>query len=352
MTTVQKPAKAEAIARPGSPPAVQLLQLMKGAMVSQVLAVTARLGVADALADGPRTPEEIARRVEADAASLLRLLRAAADCGVLGQLEDGRFVLTQVGELLRSDVPTSLKALATMVGMPFHRDAWTDLYTSIKTGECAFTRVHGADWFTYLALHPEEAGVFDAAMTSITVSMQAGVVRVYDFSRFSTVVDVGGGQGALLAAILGANQCLRGVLFDTPSAAAEARATLHHAGVAARSEVVEGDFFATVPSGGDLYILSNILHDWEDAAAQRILRTCRTAMRVDARLLIVEQVLPDAPVASFATLGDLEMLALTGGRQRTPTQFGELLSGAGLRLAKAVPSVLDCPDSYIEAIAV
>lgn len=350
METVEE--RKTAGAPPAFPPAAQLMQLTTGTMVSQAVAVAARLGVADALATGPRTCEEIAAAVNADAGALHRLLRAIADCGVVSDLENGRFALNPVGELLRSDVPGSLRAWATMTGMPFHRDAWTDLYTSVQTGEPAFERVHGADLFGYLATHPEDAAIFDGAMTSMAMAIQSGVVRTYDFSRCAEVVDVGGGRGALLAAILSANPDLHGMLLDTPSVTEEARATLRRAGVEDRSRIVEGDFFSGVPAGGDLYILSNILHDWEDETARRILRNCRSAMAEGTGLLIVEHVLPETAVPSVAKLVDLEMLAVTGGRQRTPGEFAALLAGTGFRLTEAVPSTMDAPASYVEAVAI
>jgi len=294
-------------------------------MVTQAVSVVARLGVADALAGGPKSCEDIAASVDADAPTLYRLLRAVADRGVVIHLDDDRFELTPVGELLRTDVHGSLRAWATMAGLPFHRDAWTDLYASVRTGEPAFARLHGTDLFGYLAGHPDDAAVFDAAMTSLSLSMLAGIVHAYDFGRFSTVVDVGGGRGGLLCAILLANPHLRGVLFDTPSVSAQARQTVERAGVADRCDIAAGDFFSAVPSvamGG-------------------------------GRLLIVEGVLPDGAAISVAKLVDLEMLVLTpGGRQRTGADFERLLGDAGLRATKVVAATMDVPASYVEAEAI
>lgn len=347
-----KDTQSQAPVEAGPPPSVALLQLTTGTMVTQAVSVVARLGVADALAGGPKSCEDIAASVDADAPTLYRLLRAVADRGVVIHLDDDRFELTPVGELLRTDVHGSLRAWATMAGLPFHRDAWTDLYASVRTGEPAFARLHGTDLFGYLAGHPDDAAVFDAAMTSLSLSMLAGIVHAYDFGRFSTVVDVGGGRGGLLCAILLANSHLRGVLFDTPSVSAQARQTVERAGVADRCDIAAGDFFSAVPSAGDLYILSNILHDWDDPTAVRILKSCRVAMG-GGRLLIVEGVLPDGAAISVAKLVDLEMLVLTpGGRQRTRADFERLLGDAGLRATKVVAATMDVPASYVEAEAI
>jgi SAM-dependent methyltransferase len=234
--------------------------------------------------------------------------------------------------------------------MPFARHAWTDLYTSVKTGEPAFQRVHGEDLFSYLAGHPDDAAVFDEAMRFVSTGVLTGLVQAYDFSRYATVVDVGGGTGALLAAILKSNPKTGGVLLDRAEVLAGADGVLAAAGVADRCERVAGDFFEAVPDSGDLYVLSNIIHDWDDDAAVRILSTCRRAMHEDGRLLIVELVLPDGREPSMAKLADLEMLVLTpGGRQRSTSEYGQLLDQAGLRLSDAVPATMGQPASYIEA---
>jgi hypothetical protein len=205
-------------------------QLTLGAVVSQAISVIARLGVADTLATGPRPVDEIADLVGAHGPALYRVLRALGDVGVVAELEDRHFALTPLGEFLRSDVPGSQRGWATMVGMPFHRYPWTDLYKTVRTGESAFDRVHGKEVFDYLAEHPEDAAVFDAAMSSISTSVTASIVEAYDFGRFGTIVDVGGGRGGLLAAILSANPQLHGVLFDARTVAADAEGALRRGG--------------------------------------------------------------------------------------------------------------------------
>jgi hypothetical protein len=236
-----------------------------------------------------------------------------------------------------------------MVGMPFHRYPWTDLYETVLTGESAFDRVHGTKVFDYLAEHPEDAAVFDAAMTSISTNESVSIAKAYNFSRFNTIVDVGGGRGGLLAAILSANPHLQGVLFDVPTVVAGAEEELYGAEVVDRYKVVSGDFFDSVPDGADAYLLSAIIHDWDDDQAVQILRTCRAAMDDTACVLLAEIVLPDGPAPSMGKLADLEMLVMTaGGRQRTEVEHRELLARAGLRLTRIIPST--SMVSLVEAV--
>jgi hypothetical protein len=336
---------------PGVPPFVQLYQLTTGGWVSQAISVAARLGVADAIASGAATTAEIAARVGADGPTLYRLLRALSDHGVFAEGPGGRFALTPVGESLRSDGPQSMRRWAVWTGARFYRDAWSGLEEAVRTGEPSFARVHGMDLFGYLDAHPDDAAVFDGAMQDIAGNFLAGILAVYDFSDCSTVVDVGGGTGALLAAVLRSAPNARGVLLDTAPVLGAAEPVLEAAGVADRCETVAGDFFREVPAGADLYILSNIVHDWDDDRALRILGTCRAAMRADSRLLIIELVLPDDPRPSMGKLLDLEMLSVTpNGRQRTAAQYAELLARAGLDLSEVVPALPGTPASYVEAI--
>jgi len=224
------------------------------------------------------------------------------------------------------------------------------LYMSVKTGEPAFERVHGEDLFSYLAKHPDDAAIFNEAMRFVSTGVLTGLVEAYDFSRFPTIVDVGGGTGALLAAILQANPDTRGVPMDRPDVLSGAAPVLRTAGITDRVETVAGDFFQAVPEAGDLYVLSNIIHDWGDTDAVRILQACHQAMPDHGRLLIVELVLPDGAEPSMAKLADLEMLALTpGGRQRTISEYAGLLEQAGLRLTDAVAATSGGSASYVEA---
>jgi hypothetical protein len=238
-----------------------------------------------------------------------------------------------------------------MVGMPFHRYPWTDLYETVRTGESAFDRVHGSKVFDYLAEHPEDAAVFDAAMTSISATETASIVQAYEFARFSTIVDVGGGRGGLLAAVLAANPHLQGVLFDVPAVVAGADEGISGTDVVDRCKVVSGDFFDSVPGGADAYLLSNIILNWDDDHAVEILSTCRAAMADTACVLLAESVLPEGAAPSMGKLADLEMLVMTsGGRQRTNTEYRTLLGRSSLRLTRVVPSTSRI--SLLEAVPV
>jgi hypothetical protein len=333
------------------PPFLRLYQLTTGAWLTQAISVAARLGVADAIAAGASSTTEIAQQVGAHASTLYRLLRALSDHGILAEGPGDRFALTAMGESLRSDASHSLRRWAIWTGARFYRDAWSDLEHAVRTGEPSFARVHGADLFGYLDAHADDAAVFAGAMQDIAGNFLAGILGVYDFSGYSTIIDVGGGTGALLCSILSAAPDTRGVLLDTAPVLAAAEPVLAAAGIADRCQMLPGDFFDEVPSGGDLYILSNIIHDWDDDSALRILQTCRAAMHPHSRLLVIELVLPDDARPSMGKLLDLEMLSVTpNGRQRSEAQYAQLLARAGLNVTESVPALPGTPASYVEAV--
>jgi O-methyltransferase domain len=336
MAVDQTPVPTDSPAEP--PPAVALHQLLNGAFVSQAISVFARLGVADTLASGPRDTEEIAESVGAHGPALYRLLRALGDAGVVTEIENRRFALAPLGEILRSDVPGSLRGMMTWIGLPFQRDTWTDLYETIRTGESAFGRVHGTEFFSYLAEHPEDAAFFHPEMASYSAALAVSVAQAYDFTSFGTVVDVGGGRGDPLAAILAANPHLQGVLFDKPAVIDGAEEVISRAQVLDRCKVASGDFFDSVPEGGDAYLLSSIIHNWDDDHAVQILDRCRAAMATTGCVLLVEFVLPEDTTPSMAKLADLGMLIMTsGGRERTEAEYRTLCDRARLRLTRIVP---------------
>ena len=254
----------------GTPPPVALLQMMTGYWVSQAIYVAAKLGIADVLAGGPKTSDELAEATGCHPQSLHRVLRALSSAGIFTETASASFALTPMAEFLQSEHPSSLRALACMYGEEQFR-AWGDLLHSVKSGQRAFDNMFGADYFTYLAGHPESDRVFNEAMTGWTNQLVGGVVDAYDFSGFQTVVDVGGGYGALLAAVLERNPGIQGILFDQPQVVGAASDQLQAAGVADRCTLVGGDFFLEVPSGGDAYVLAQILHDWDDERCMEIL---------------------------------------------------------------------------------
>jgi hypothetical protein len=324
--------------RTGIRPALRLLHLLNGSFVTQAISVAARLGVADQLADGPRDVTDLAGAMGAHAPSLYRLLRGLTDLGILTELPGEKFALTPLGEPLGSAAPDSVRALATMMGMPFYHSAWTALHESIRTGEQAFTLAHGKTVFDYLAEHPDDAAIFAGAMTANAI-VGDGVWQVCDFTRFRRLIDVGGGRGHLLAAIMAANPHLDAVLFDLPDVVATAASTLSNAGVIGRCQVEGGSFFERVPAGGDVYLLANVIHDWDDESSVQILRACQQAMASDAVLVLVEGMLAEQPAGDFSRLADLSLLALApGGRLRTREDYAALLERAGLRLTRVVPS--------------
>jgi hypothetical protein len=317
-----------------APAAVVLLKMMTGYWVSKALNVAAELGLADLLQDGPRSSDDLAATCGVHAPTRYRLLRALASVGIFTEVDGRRFALTPLAELLRSDVPGSMRALARMYGSEQYR-AWGDLLDSVRTGRPAFDRTFGASYFEYLASSPAGDAIFNEAMAGWTTQVAEAVVAAYDFAGVDTVVDVGGWHGLLLATILRAHPAVRGVLFDQPHVVKEAQPRLQAAGVAERCATEGGDFFVAAPAGGDVYVLAQILHDWDDERCRVILGNCRQAMRPAGRLLLVEQVLPPANEPSFAKWLDLHMLVLLTGRERTEAEYRDLQPGT--RFPKSTP---------------
>ena len=321
-------------------PGPTLRQLVNGYQVTQAIHVAAVLGIVDRLVDESQSSDALAVAVGADPDALYRLLRALASIGVLREENGRRFGLTTLGAGLRSDSSESLAGWASYVGTPDYWQAWGALEHSVRTGENAFRHVHGTDPWTRRAQHPEKSAVFDRAMTSLSRQVAASVLAAYDFGRFGTVVDVGGGNGAFLAAILAAYPAVRGVLFDQPHVVAGAAPILAAAGVADRCQVVGGSFFETIPRSGDAYVLKAILHDWEDEQSVTILRACRRAMADGATLAVVERELGPANASPDAKFSDLNMLVGPGGRERSPADYAALFEAAGFRFVRFVPSVV------------
>ena len=314
-------------------PTVALRRLTNGYQVTQAIHVAATLGIADLLADGPRDSEALARETATHAPSLQRVLRALASVGVLHEGDDGRFALTAIGECLRSDAAEPVGAWAAFVGRPYHWQAWGALLHGVRTGESAFHSVHGTDTWDYRRAHPEEGAIFDAAMTDIMRRANAHLLAAYDFGRFGTVVDVGGGRGAFLGAVLETNPEMRGILFDQPQ-------VVEGAVVGERCEVVGGSFFDTVPEGADAYMLKAVLHDWEDDDALAILARCRAAIPAHGALLVVERDLGAPNENADAKFSDLNMLVGVGGRERTRDEFARLFAEGGFELVSTTPSAI------------
>jgi hypothetical protein len=316
----------------GERPTDTLRGLIDAFKISQAIGVAATLGIADLLAGGARTVADLAAVTETHPGALSRLLSALASAGVL-RIEDAeRFALTEVGEGLRSDSDEPLGAWARFSTTHPTWETWGALLHSVRTGESAFAHVHGEAAWEYRGSHQEAAERFDSAMTELTRRSNADLVDAYDFGRFRTVVDVGGGQGAFLAALLERHLGMRGVLFDLPHVVEAAR------GPADRLTVVPGSFFDAVPSGGDAYVLKYILHDWDDEDAVRILRTCREAMEGDAVMLVIERDLGAPGELLASKVSDLNMLVSLGGQERTIDEYAALMQRAGLRFVGATPT--------------
>jgi ubiquinone/menaquinone biosynthesis C-methylase UbiE len=332
------------------PPNFVMLQMITAFWVSRAIYVAAKLGLADLIKDQPKTAEELAAATGTHAPSLYRVMRALASVGVFAEDKEGRFANTPLSETLRSDVPGSLRAFAMVELGQEHFPAWGNLMHSVKTSEIAFDNLFKQSTWEYYAQNPEDAHNFNVAMKGLTEMLNAAVLQAYDFSGINKLIDIGGGTGSLVAAILNAYPQMRGVVFDLPHAVAEAGPMLDAAGVHDRCELVSGDFFESVTEGGDAYILKLIIHDWDDEKSVAILRNIHRAMNEQGRLLLVETVVPEGNQPHLSKFLDLNMLVMTGGRERTEAEFSSLFAAAGFKLARVIPT--ESPVSVIEAIRV
>src|SRR5262245_11334337 len=311
----------------------EISKLIGGYRVSQAIYAVVELGIPDLLRDGPKHCEELAAETDAHAPTLYRVLRFLAGAGLFNEVAPRLFDLTQLGSTLRADVPGSAGTATRLLLSEFLWSPWSHLIHSVRTGEPAFQHAHGMGVFDYLRQHPEASAIFNAAMTNNSARSGAGVVEHYDFSRFRTIVDVGGGHGFLLATILRAHPTLRGVLFDLPEVVEGAGKILEDAGVRDRCDIVGGSFFDSVPRGGDAYVLRQIVHDWDDSRASAILRNCRTAMAGAARLLVLErEIAPDDRKAMGVLHIDMEMLVNVAGMERTKGEYRSLFETAAFHL--------------------
>lgn len=331
------------------PPDAQLAQLVFGKWVSMAVSVAAKLRLADKLADGPKSVADLARETDTHAPSLYRLLRALASVGVFVE-EDGRFRQTPMSECLRTGVPGSMRGIADYCGADWSWRAWGDLLGSVRTGATAFDRVFGEGCFEYLGKRPGESAVFNEGMTGFSSVMAPAVAEAYDFGRFGTVVDVGGGHGMLLTTILKRYPTVRGVVFDSPHVAEGAAGPIRDAGLGDRCRAEGGDFFKAVPAGGDCYLLKHIIHDWPDDKAMTILRNSRSAANPGGRLLLVELVIPPGNAPNVGKLLDLEMLVVASGKERTEAEYAALLAGAGWKMERVIPT--KSPAMIVEGTAV
>jgi ubiquinone/menaquinone biosynthesis C-methylase UbiE len=320
-----------------------LQSLIRGYMPARVVHTAAHLGISDLLAAGPKTAEALAQATNTSAGPLLRLLRALASMDLLEDLGGDGFALTALGRQLCSNVPGSLRNFALMFGGERAWRSWGELLHCVKTGESGTRRIYGMGSFEYLAANPDQALIFNEAMAENTRRVTQALISAYDFSQFRKIIDVGGGNGALIAAIVATNPNIRGMVFDLPHGSAEASQKLADAGVAASCEVVAGDFFRSVPEGADAYILKFIIHDWDDEQSLAILKNCRKAMKQASKILLLERVMPEkmqaTPANQLIAMADMNMLAMPGGQERTGEEYRSLMARAGLSITRilAIP---------------
>lgn len=325
------------------PPPLALYQMAVGHYFSRAIYLAAKLGIADLLKDGPRDCRELAEATGTHAPSLNRVMRLLVSAGVFAEQENGKFALAPLGEFMRAGVPGSMRASVLLFAGVGIQDAWKELEYCVRTGEPAFRKeAPDADAFTQMAKNPEMAAVFDEAMATFAPITSAAVAAAYDFSAFGTVVDVGGGNGALLIGILKANPNLRGIVFDQPHAATRATDKIAAEGLSSRCRAIGGDFFKELPSGADACVVKHVIHDWDDARAVAILKNCRRAMGPNGKLLIVEGVYPpridQSDLSRGAAANDVNMLVSTGGRQRSEAEFRALYDASGFKLTRIVPT--------------
>lgn len=328
----------------------ELRRMVFGFRISQLIRVCAEMQISDAVADGPSTTAQLAAATGSHEATLRRLLRAAAALGLYREDPSDTFANTDLGEALRSDHPAKVCDIAKNVGRPYFWDTWSHLLETVQTGDNTFQRLHGMSVWGHRAVHPDDGAAFDRAMTAMSLGVIDAISGAFDPADARSVVDVGGGQGALLAAILTRNPGLRGALFDQPPVVAAAPELLRSAGVDDRCDVLAGSFLESVPGGFDVYLLKSVLHDWDDDAAVEILRVCRDAVEPGTRVVVVERVLPGPNEGLDAKISDVNMLVMPGGRERTADEYGALLARAGLRLSDVVSTGTDF--AIMESVAV
>ena len=329
------------------PPHAQLVQMATAHWVSHIVYVAAKLSLADHLAKGPKSADELAAATNAHAPSLSRLLRTLAHLGLVKE-HGTQFALTPLGEALKAGAPGAARSAILTLASPWITGGWERLLESVQTGRPGLEKALGMPIFDWLAQHPEEASLFSETMVSFHGAEPAAVAAAYDFSSTKTIVDVGGATGNLLAAVLDRYPRSQGILYDLPHVVRDAPKLVQGRGLADRVTIVSGSFFERIPEGGDAYLLSHIVHDWTEEQCLTILGHCRRVMQPTARVLIIEMVLPAANVPHPGKMLDMMMLVGPGGQERTEPEYAALLDKAGLRLTKVVPT--DSAVSVVEAM--
>jgi len=332
-------------------PADNLKQLINSQVVSRLIYVVAKLGIADLLKDGPMSCEQLAESTNVNSGSLYRILRTLASVGLFSEIEPGGFGQTQMSKLLESDIAGSQRAVAMLVWEPWWRQGWDELLYSVETGKVGFDRVHGMGLFEYLSCNTDASNLFNKAMDSFTGQEIESILSSYDFSNFTKIVDIGGGNGAFMCAVLKSCPDVNGILFDLPNTIETARKLIKEKAEEKRCDLVAGDFFKSMPVGGDLYTLKSVIHDWDNERAKDILRNCHKAMAGDGRLLLIERVIPSGDVPSPGKIMDIVMMVNLGGLERTANEYEALLNDSGFRLTGIIPTgsamcIIECVPDY------
>lgn len=316
---------------------VQVISLALGYVMGQAMHAAARLRIPDALADGPRSIDDIATRTGTHPPSLRRLLRTLASGGILTEHDNGDFALTTLGHTLRSDIDGSVRDAVIWVSEPMHYGSCGDLASTVRTGAPSFDTRFGAAYFDHLAANPEAGRVWDAGMACFSSMEDAPIAGAYAFPSGARVIDIGGGQGGFLREVLRANPTVRGLLFDRADVVAHPR-RLAVPELAGRYDVAAGDFFDAVPAGGNVYVYKRILHDWDDERCVAVLRRCRDVVGSGSRLLVIDAVIPPGNDPHPAKIVDMVMMSILPGRERTEREFAELFAAAGFRLTRVIPT--------------
>ena len=317
------------------PPHVQMMKFILGKWISKPIHVAAKLGIADILSDGPKSIEELAIITNTHETSLYRVMRALSCMGIFAETRDRRFELTPLAECLKSG---ALRPVSLMMHSTWHDKIWDHLLESVKTGEKAFDKIHGMPAFEWFEENPQAAQIYNEANAIKAITSHRAIIEAYDFTGIDSLTDIGGGNGALMSEILKSNLSLRGIVADRPSVVASAKEFIRGQGLEARCKAVTCDIFDEIPSGSDAYVMSHILHDWDDDEALTILRNCYRAVKPGDRLLVVETIIPPGNEFSIAKLLDLEVFVMGGGRERTEDEFRKLFETAGFALSRIVPT--------------
>ena len=333
------------------PPQAVLTQMLMSFVVSQAISVAAKLYIADHLNDGAKTVAELADLTNTHEPSLYRLMRGLASAGIFQKDAEGRFSNTMLGEFFRSDHPESLRSAAHMICDREHWASHGNMLESVRTGKTAFDHTFGMPVFPYFAENPEAAEVFDNAMTSYSTTVANAVAATYDFSKAKTIADMGGGHGLLLSKVLQTVPNTKGILFDQPQVIEGANEVLKNEGTAERVETINGDFFKEIPVEADIYLMKFIIHDWNDEQSETILKNLAKSAKTGAKLLLVESVVEeDDNQPSMSKVMDLNMLVMTGGKERTAKEYTELFEKTGFRLTNVIPT--PSPMQIVEAVRV